>query len=361
MGEVWKARDTRLNRDVAIKFSTQQLSGRFGREARAIAALNHTNICTLYDIGPDLVMELVEGQTLAERIRRGAIPPEEALGIAKQIADALEAAHEKGIVHRDLKPANIKIRPDGSVKVLDFGLAKATEDAETAVDSPTVTMTRPGTVMGTPGYMSPEQVRGEKVDKLSDIWAFGVVLYEMVTGDQPFPGKTTSDTMAAVIKEEPDWTRAPATVQRMLRRCLEKDAKGRLRDIGDAMALLDYEAATTAPLRSRLGLVGWVAAVFALLATTVAFIHFREEPPPPQAPLRLQLVAPENAELNFQLSPNGRNVAFTGGRRLWVHSLDSGESRDLTASPGGTPFWSPDSRFIGYLASGNTLHLTTFL
>jgi eukaryotic-like serine/threonine-protein kinase len=210
MGEVWKARDPRLNRDVAIKISAQQFTDRFEREARAIAALNHSNICTLYDIGPNyLVMELVEGPTLAARIARGPIPIEEALNIAKQIAKALEAAHEKGIIHRDLKPANIKIRPDGSVKVLDFGLATASETDSPTPDSPTITMTTPGTIMGTPGYMAPEQVRGEKVDKRADIWAFAVVLFEMVTGRRPFEGKSSPDMMAAVLKEEPNWTRAP--------------------------------------------------------------------------------------------------------------------------------------------------------
>src|SRR5579863_9622526 len=181
MGEVWRARDPRLGRDVAIKVSAQQFTDRFEREARAIAALNHSNICTLYDVGPNyLVMELVEGSTLAERIQEGTLPPEEALPIAKQIADALEAAHEKGIVHRDLKPANVKIRPDGSVKVLDFGLAKSAGYAEVTADSPTM-MSVPGMILGTAGYMAPEQARGKEVDKRADIWAFGVVLYEMIT------------------------------------------------------------------------------------------------------------------------------------------------------------------------------------
>ena len=203
MGEVWRARDTRLNRDVAVKISAAQFTHRFEREARAIASLNHPNICTLHDIGPNyLVMELVEGPTLAERIKRGPIPLEEAIAIAKQIADALEAAHEKGIVHRDLKPANIKVRPDGSVKVLDFGLAKS--GGEVGASDETLTATAPGMIMGTAGYMPPEQARGEKVDKRADIWAFGVVLYEMVTGRRLFEGKTLSDTLVAVIKEEPD-------------------------------------------------------------------------------------------------------------------------------------------------------------
>jgi serine/threonine protein kinase len=190
MGEVWKARDPRLGREVAIKVSAQQFTDRFEREARAIAALNHSNICTLYDVGPNyLVMEFVAGPTLAERIAQGPIPLEEALPIAKQIADALEAAHEKGIVHRDLKPANVKIRPDGSVKVLDFGLAKSAEYAEVTADSPTM-MSVPGMILGTAGYMAPEQARGKKVDKRADIWAYGVVLYEMVTGKRLFEGET---------------------------------------------------------------------------------------------------------------------------------------------------------------------------
>jgi len=186
MGEVWKAHDPRLNRNVAIKVSAQQFTDRFEREARAIAALNHTNICILHDVGPNyLVMEFVEGPTLADRIAQGPIPLEEALAIAKQIADAQEAAHEKSIVHRDLKPANIKIRPDGSVRVLDFGLAKAGEAQPVTYDSPTMTLgTQMGMILGTAGYMSPEQARGHAVDKRADIWAFGVVLYEMVTGDR---------------------------------------------------------------------------------------------------------------------------------------------------------------------------------
>src|SRR5450631_4304011 len=206
MGEVWRARDARLNRDVAIKVSARQFSDRFAREARVVASLNHPNICTLYDVGPNyLVMELVEGPTLAERIAEGTIPVEEALAIAKQIADALEAAHEKSIVHRDLKPANIKIRPDGSVKVLDFGLAKTGEAQEVTTNSPT---TMPGTqigmILGTAGYMSPEQARGKEVDKRADIWAFGVVFYEMLIGKALYHGETVSDILVEVLGKEPD-------------------------------------------------------------------------------------------------------------------------------------------------------------
>src|SRR5712691_4732569 len=214
MGEVYRAHDTRLRRDVAIKVSAERFSERFEKEARAIASLNHPNVCTLHDVGPNyLVMELVEGQTLAERIKQGAIPLDEALAIAKQIVAALEAAHEKGITHRDLKPGNIILKPDGTVKVLDFGLAKmgGTPTAQSE-HSPTVTIgaTQAGVILGTAGYMAPEQARGEAVDRRADIWAFGAVLYEMLTGKQPFAGKTVSDVLAAALKEPPDLERVPA-------------------------------------------------------------------------------------------------------------------------------------------------------
>ena len=245
MGEVFRARDTRLSREVAIKVSREQFSERSEREARAVAALNHPNICTLHDVGPNyLVMELIEGPTLADRIKEGSVPLEEALAIARQIAEALEAAHEKGIVHRDLKPANVKVKPDGTVKVLDFGLAKAAEEPDAADDpnnSPTVinSRTQAGIVLGTAAYMSPEQARGAAVDKRADIWAFGCVLYEMLTGKRAFQGKTTSDLLAAVIRDEPDLSRVPAKIRPLLRRCLEKDPKHRLRDIGDAMPIIE--------------------------------------------------------------------------------------------------------------------------
>ena len=228
MGEVYRARDTRLNRDVAIKVSAAQFSERFDREARVVASLNHSNICSLYDVGPNyLVMELVEGENL-----KGPVPLATALDYARQIADALEAAHEKGIVHRDLKPANIKIKPDGKVKVLDFGLAKITETP--GEDGATVTMgaTQAGVILGTVPYMSPEQARGKTVDRRADIWAFGVVLYEMLTGERLFTGETMTDTLAAVVMKTPDWEQAPVQVRRLLKACLEKDAKKRLQAIG---------------------------------------------------------------------------------------------------------------------------------
>src|SRR6202049_1413823 len=225
MGAVYKARDPRLDRIVAIKVSAAQFSERFEREARAIAALNHPNICQIYDVGPNyLVMEFIEGES-----PKGPVPLEEALRIARQMADALEAAHEKGIVHRDLKPGNIKIKPDGTVKVLDFGLAKVGGQAEIRGDpehSPTLTIeqaTRAGIIMGTAGYWAPEQVKGKVVDKRADIWAFGVVLYEMLTGKRLFEGETVSETLAGVLKEQPNLERVPAKARPLLRRCLEKD------------------------------------------------------------------------------------------------------------------------------------------
>src|SRR5437762_2506934 len=238
MGEVYRARDPRLGRDVAIKGSAERFSERFEREARAVAALNHPNICTLHDVGPDyLVMELVEGPTLAERIKEGPIPLDEALGIARQIADALEAAHDKGIVHRDLKPGNVKINSEGAVKVLDFGLAKVSETpAANSYDSPTISMaaTQAGVILGTAAYMAPEQARGKPVDKRADIWAFGVVLYEMVTGRRLFAGDELSDVLAAVLRQDVDWSALPAAtpsaIRRLLARCLNKDPKERLRD-----------------------------------------------------------------------------------------------------------------------------------
>ena len=248
MGEVYRARDSRVGRDVAIKTAHEQFSERFEREARAIAALNHPNICTLFDVGPYyLVMELVEGATLAVRIAEGPIPLDEALGIARQIVDALEAAHDKGIVHRDLKPGNVILKADGSVKVLDFGLAKQTLGANpgsaTRAESPTLSMaaTQAGVILGTAAYMSPEQARGKPVDKRADIWAFGVLLYEMLTGRRLFQGEDLTETLASVVKVEPDLSAAPLRLRRLLAKCLAKDPRNRLRDIGDAWELLADE------------------------------------------------------------------------------------------------------------------------
>jgi Tol biopolymer transport system component/tRNA A-37 threonylcarbamoyl transferase component Bud32 len=361
MGEVWKARDPRLNRDVAIKISAQQFTDRFEREAHAIAALNHPNICTLYDVGPNyLVMELVEGPTLAERIAQGPVPLEEALAIAKQIADALEAAHEKSIVHRDLKPANVKIKPDGQVKVLDFGLAKSGGIAELSSDSPTA-LTVAGMILGTAGYMAPEQAKGKVADKRADIWAFGVVLYEMLTGKRLFEGETVSETLAEVLKEQPALNRVPAKVRPLLRRCLEKDPKLRLRDISGVELLL--EGTTAAPLQSRFGKAGWIAAgAFAVIAAALGFVHFREKPPAVY-PVRFQVPLPDKGTFGrfLALSPDGHKLAFTttgpeGG--IWVRDLDSLELRLLPGTQNVfSLFWSPDSRYLAF-GIGNQLKKT---
>lgn len=286
MGEVYRARDTRLGCDVAIKVAAERFNERFEREAKAIAALNHPNICTLHDVGPNyLVMELVEGPTVADRIAQGAIPLEEALKVAAQICDALEAAHEKGITHRDLKPANIKIRPDGTVKVLDFGLAKVGTGPVSSEDSPTLTIaaTVAGVILGTAGYMSPEQARGKTVDKRTDIWAFGVVVYEMLTARRLFKGEDVSETLAAVIKDEPKLDKVPPEFSPLLKRCLEKDPQKRLRDIGDAMPLVRADAAASSRKQT---LHRWAAA--SLLALALAAVAVAA----PDYPARQRLMAP---------------------------------------------------------------------
>ena len=366
MGEVWRARDPRLGRDVAIKVSAQQFTDRFEREARSIAALNHPNICTLYDVGPNyLVMELIEGPTLAERIKEGPIPLEEALGYAKQIGDALEAAHEKGIVHRDLKPANVKIRPDGSVKVLDFGLAKSAEQTEVTENSPTMMSTQ-GMILGTAGYMSPEQARGKEVDKRADIWAYGVVVYEMLTGEKVFDGATLSDTVASVLTKEPNLDRVPLKARHLVRSCLQKDPRKRLQDIGDAQLLLEDLPAAPAPepparLQRRTNQL-WPAAVAFLALALLALIIYGRRTPSPAPTSRLQISIPENMTFSdygfFALSPDGRKLAFLAvqnhERQIWIRTMDALEARPLpgTNSAFSSPFfWSPDSRFIAFLAA----------
>jgi Tol biopolymer transport system component len=369
MGEVWRARDPRLNREVAIKISAQQFTDRFEREAHAIASLNHPNICTLFDIGPNyLVMELIEGSTLAERISEGPIPLEEVLALARQIGDALEAAHEKGIVHRDLKPGNVKIRPDGSVKVLDFGLAKAGV-AESAVSSESPTMlhspTQIGVILGTAAYMAPEQARGKAVDKRADIWSFGIVLHEMVTGKRVFEGEDLTETLASVVKSDPDLTTVPAKVRRLLESCLQKDPKKRLRDIGDSWRLLEEaEAAPTpvAPPATRSLLWPVVAGVLAVVAGVVSFIHFREKPPQTN-PVQFILDAPaDNQYTNpfgaTAISPDGRYLVFgaaagSAAAQLWLRPVGSVDARVLPGTEGGNfPFWSPDSKSMAFFAAG---------
>ena len=328
MGEVYRARDPRLGRDVAIKTSRQQFNERFEREARAVAALNHPNICHLYDVGPDyLVMELVEGANL-----QGPLPLAEVLKIARQIADALEAAHEKGIVHRDLKPANIQITEAGVVKVLDFGLARRSRpfkadptESPTTIASPTLA----GMILGTAAYMAPEQARGKTVDKRADIWAFGVVLYEMITGKQLFDGETVSDILAGVLKEEPDLTAVPAKFRRLIAKCLQKDPRKRLRDIGDWEAYLgESEATSDVPLQANARPAMWTASAELVFAGFLGLIHFREKTA--AAPEAVRFEIPQPANMSFgravALSPDGHKIAFVASqagaeRQIWIRSL----------------------------------------
>jgi Tol biopolymer transport system component/predicted Ser/Thr protein kinase len=368
MGEVYRARDPRMGRDVAIKLAAERFSDRFDREVRAVAALNHANICQVYDVGPNyLVMELVEGPTLADRIKAGALPLEEALTISRQIGDALEAAHEKGIIHRDLKPANIKIKPDGVVKVLDFGLAKIAEASAAAVspeESPTIPMgaTLAGQIMGTAAYMAPEQARGKPVDKRADIWAFGVVLYEMLTGHRLFEGETISDILAGVLTREPDWERVPAEAQRLVKSCLEKDPKRRLRDVGDAWRLLDDAPASTikAGLLWKVG-TGVLAAALALALWAPWRAAVR---PIDQPPKRLDLDLGPNVSFGtftgpaVILSPDGTRLVFvsqgeSGIRHLFTRGLDEPKAIQMQGTEGAyAPFYSPDGQWVGFFALG---------
>ena len=356
MGEVYRARDPRLNREVAIKTSHQQFNDRFQREARAVAALNHPNICHLYDVGPNyLVMELVEGENL-----RGPLPLDETLKIAEQLASALEAAHEKGIIHRDLKPANIKVTPEGVVKVLDFGLARFTQGESADQDnSPTLTSmpTETGTILGTAAYMAPEQAKGKIADKRADIWAFGVVLYEVLTGKRLFLGETVAEILAGVLKSEPDLKAVPPEVRYLLMRCLEKDPKKRLRDIGDYQALLLPAAPVSSRSSSKLP---WVvaAAIFAGFVTVV-LIHFRE--PPRLVWSGSMLGTGDMMSLNPRISPDGSTLAFVGfegdSPQVAVMKSGSGDRAILThnAALGYVVVvsWAPDGSRIFYDRSTN--------
>lgn len=357
MGEVYRAHDSRLNRDVAIKTSSRRFDERFEREARAIAALNHPNICQIYDVGPDyLVMELVEGPTLQERIKEGAIPLDEALRIAEQIAEALAAAHQKFITHRDLKPGNVKVKENGTVKVLDFGLAKVggTPTIEASEDSPTfsMTLTQTGVILGTASYMSPEQARGQAVDGRSDIWAFGVVLYEMLTARRLFRGADVTETLASVVKEAPDLSVVPRKVRRLLEACLQKDPAHRLQAIGDRHLLL------VEPERQHLPWL-WpaVAGVISLGAAVLAWTHLRETPPAVPNLVYQLTRSGDSGFTQFQLSPDGRFLAFVdpsdGISRLRVRALDSLEDREFPGTDGTTyPFWSTDSAHIAFFSQG---------
>jgi eukaryotic-like serine/threonine-protein kinase len=399
MGEVYRARDMRLKREVALKILSESFAAdsdrvaRFQREAEVLASLNHPNIAAIYGIEESngtraLVMELVEGETLAERIARGPIPVDEAMFIAKQVAEALEAAHEHAIIHRDLKPANIKVRPDGTAKVLDFGLAKAFEPSSAAIgtsQSPTLIspamMTGVGVLLGTAAYMSPEQARGKAVDKRSDIWAFGCVLYEMVTGRPAFEGESIIEVIASVVAKEPDWESVPASVpppvERLLRRCLARDQNQRLRDIGDAILELDdarrpqTSEMPTPPDRRR---VAWAVSAIVVTAAALAVglalwrpssdadpseaVRFTFLPPngwevPRSAPRVGRTNASDSA---LAVSPDGRQLAFIGSKGgqsvLFVQALDSLSGRAIAGTEGASsPFWSPDGRSISFFAA----------
>ena len=401
MGEVYRAKDTKLGRDVAIKvlpgtFAQEpERLARFEREARLLASLNHPGIAHVYgfesatlDDGAKvhfLAMEMVEGRDLAERLKDGPVPVDEVIAIAKQIAEGLEEAHEHGIIHRDLKPANIKVTPDGKVKILDFGLAKAYEGDSSGgakhpdiSHSPTMSrhMTEAGMILGTAAYMSPEQARGKALDRRTDIWAFGVVLYEMLTGARLFAGETVSDVLAAVLTRDPDWTALPAAtpapVRRLLARCLDRDPKKRLRDIGEAGLLLAHpgladmgvEPATNAAssVRER---AAWVTAVLALVvAAGFAVRSNRESAPGTSGPLYFSLstAISETAPTAIALAPDGTRVAFVGrlpgaaASSLFMRALSEGEARSLSGTEGASdPVFSPDGTWLAYISHNRGL------
>jgi serine/threonine protein kinase/Tol biopolymer transport system component len=363
MGDVYLARDTRLKRDVALKVLPEAFAAdparmaRFEREACLLASLNHPNIAQIYGVeSGGLAMELVDGES-----PKGPMPFDQAWKIAAQIADALEYAHEKGIIHRDLKPANIKITPDGVVKLLDFGLAKSFPTAnstspENAADAsdPMPEETLPGVILGTGAYMAPEQVMGKRADQRTDIWGFGVVLYELLTGRRPFRGEGPPQIMAAVIRDEVDLAPIPARARPVIERCLEKDPKRRLRHIGDVGLLLRDETRTV-PDKSRNAFLIGALAIVTLVLGALAIIHFRETPPRPE-PVRMSILLPEKSRVRaLEVSPDGRQIAMVlvkdGKQQIWVRGLDSLEFTPLAGSDGAaSPFWSPDSRYIGFFA-----------
>jgi serine/threonine-protein kinase len=371
MGEVYRARDSRLHREVAIKISAERFSERFEQEAHAIASLNHPNICTLHDVGPNyLVMELVDGLTLAERIEEGPVPRTEALAIARQIVDALDSAHERGIIHRDLKPANVKITPDGRVKVLDFGLAKTSvSPGSNTQDSPTwsTNLTESGVVMGTASYMAPEQARGMAVDKRADIWAFGVLLYELLTGERPFKGSSVSDIVSAVLKENPDFNRVPVEAQHLIKRCLEKDSKRRLRDIGDAWPLLE-ETTSGSPrhMRGRLA-PAWVLAFVGAAIIATAGVIWNLRPTTSAGPAKVahlsvtlqpgEVVAGASGA-PIALSPDGSMIAYVSTRvgetqQLYLRAIGNPEAKAVAGSEGAfNPFFSFDGKSVGFFSQG---------
>jgi Tol biopolymer transport system component len=386
MGEVYRARDTKLGRDVAIKILPSTFThdaerrARFEREARVLAALNHPHIGAIHGLEQAdgvqaLVLELVEGETLAERLTRGPLSISDGLAIGRQIADALEAAHEKGIVHRDLKPANIKITPNGNVKVLDFGLAKAT--GPNLPDLPTITVdaTQEGSILGTAAYMSPEQARGQPVDRRTDVWAFGCVLYEMLSGRAAFARATFPDTVAAIVEREPDWSALPAStsphLRHLLRRCVVKNPKMRLQAIGDARVQIEelisgaavetIAAGSTQPHAQRSArfatiVAGILLVIAAALAVPTTLYFRRTVADPPTT--RFEISTPTTSDLvSFALSADGQQLAFVatteGTSRLWVRPLDQVTAQPLPDTEGARyPFWKPDGREIGFFADG---------
>jgi hypothetical protein len=396
MGEVFRARDTRLNREVALKrlpaavAADPERLARFTREAQLLASLNHPNIAHIHGLeeAPGepgqpptraLVLELVEGPTLADRIATGALPLGETLAIARQVAEAVDYAHEQGIIHRDLKPANIKLRPDGVVKVLDFGLAKALAAPGTGspanddlTNSPTFanSNTAAGVILGTAAYMAPEQARGRVVDRRVDVWALGVVIFEMLTGKRPFAGETISDTIAAILKDDPDWTTlppaTPGALRRLLARMLEKDPRKRLRDVGNVHFLLedatasgitagtDVAAAATVTPRPRwLRALPWVA-LLAVLALVPGAIALWPKAPPTAPVLRFSIALEGDVERRTLplLSPDGARLVYANGGELWVRALDELDGRPLRGTAGAQyPFWSPDGDEIGYVTT----------
>ncbi len=379
MGAVWKAKDTQLDREVAIKTLPEGFGrhadrlARFEREAKLLASLNHPNIATIHGLDEDrgtrfLVLELVEGETLADRLRHGAIPLEESLKLARQISEALEAAHERGVIHRDLKPANIKITSDGTVKILDFGLAKAfaRDDVHTDLSdspSPSIEPTEQGLILGTAAYMAPEQARGKKVDKRADIWAFGVVLYEMVTGSRLFQGADSTETMGSVVMKEPDFDKAPAPVRRLLRKCLEKDPKNRLRDIGDVWELLNdsFIAADSprSPVSRTVATLPWTVALVLAIVAALVFAFLWSKPLPLPEVVRFQIQAPPGARLPLgtpAISNDGRMLAYMvvdpdGVLRIRKRAIDGVETMAVPGTEGAVhPFWSPRGDSLAFVA-----------
>ena len=371
MGEVYRARDTTLKRDVALKvlpatfLADPDRMARFQREAQVLASLDHPNIGPIYGIADSadsrgLVLALIEGPTLADRIAAGALPPEEAFHVAKQIIEALEYAHDRGVIHRDLKPANVKITPEGVVKVLDFGLAKVLEDeppASSLTKSPTLTVghTRAGVILGTAAYMSPEQAVGRPVDRRSDIFSFGAVLYEMLTGQRAFAGATTPDVLEAVVKNDPDWSKLPAgvsgTVRQLLRRCLVKDRKQRLQAIGEARIMLDNPGSEAEASRGLKPALPWSWIAVTALATGVALWGWlKPTTPEPRQVTHFITSTPKGPGSGYAVSRDGSRIAFgTAGGSIYLRAMDDPVAKPIPGTEGGTfPTFSPDGQWLAF-------------